>query len=113
MDNALIQIGFIIVIGIGLFAAARLSRRSHEKKYGTMASSEKIRFLIVFSVILVAVLLVTVVWPVSNTLYNGVALLFGLIGALSTKPSLTKDIMYSAAISSFIAIFTGWAVHGM
>ncbi len=113
MNDLLIQLSIVIVIGVGLILAARLSRRSHEKKYGTKPRSEKIRLFIILIVTLVAMLSITVVWPVSNILYNGVILLFGFIGVLSTKPSLLKDIMYSAVISSFIAIFIGWAVHGM
>jgi len=113
MNDLLIQISIVIVIGVGLFFAARFSRLSHEKVYGKKPLSEKIRLLIIFLVTLVVMLSITVIWPVSNILYNGAILIFGFIGVLSTKPSLLKDIMYSTVISSFIAIFIGWAVHGM
>jgi len=113
MNDLLIQLSIVIAIGVGLFFAARFSRRRHEKVYGSKPLSEKIRLAIIFIVTMVAMLSITVVWPASNILYNGAVLIFGFIGVLSAKPSLLKDVMYSAVISSFIAIFVGWAVHGM
>lgn len=113
MDNLLIEITIVLAIGIALFVAARVSRRVHENKYGVSQRSEKVRFATVLSVTLLVILTITVVWSVSGAILIGVVMLSGFLGILGSKPSLYKDIMYSATISSFIAIFTGWVVHGM
>jgi len=113
MDNLLVQISIVVAIGICLFLVARISRRSHDKEYGAKPRSEKVRFSIVFIITLVVMLVITTIWPISRILLIGVVILSGLIGVLGSKPSLYKDIMYSATISSFVSIFTGWTVHGM
>ncbi|MBB6523789.1 hypothetical protein [Pseudoteredinibacter isoporae] len=113
MNDLIIQLGIVVAIGIGLFVAARLSRRGHEKKYGAKSRHEKIRLVVVFAVTLLGLLLISVKWSVSSSLYCGAAILFGIVGLLSENPGLPKDMLYSAAISSLVAMFVGQAVHGM
>ena len=107
------EVTIVVAIGIAFFVAARVSRRIHENKYGVSPRSEKVRFAIALSITLIVMLTITIVWPVSSAILIGVVILSGFLGILGSRPSLYKDIMYSATISSSITIFIGWAVHGM
>lgn len=96
-----------------MFAMSRLSRKSYEREYGKSSTKDKFRFSIIFLCILGIMLSAVSFYPIAAALLIAAVIFCGFLGVLGTKSGIYKDIMYSAAISCFIAGFTGVLVHGM